>query len=120
MSFGVLFVASSCQWFAPDMPLKKESLQWAISGEVKIQDFYIVMGSVSASSKAGLDMMWEFLKSDFDAIHGMVKNASPSIMDSVIGAATSGYCSAEKADEIEKFFEANNKKLSSNKRTISQ
>mmetsp|Transcript_89966 Transcript_89966/g.162274 ORF Transcript_89966/g.162274 Transcript_89966/m.162274 type:complete len:905 (-) Transcript_89966:51-2765(-) len=106
--------------FSPDMPLKKESLQWAISGEVKIQDFYIVMGSVSASSKAGLDMMWEFLKSDFDAIHGMVKNASPSIMDSVIGAATSGYCSAEKADEIEKFFEANNKKLSSNKRTISQ
>lgn len=104
--------------FTSDLSLKKETLQWAVSGEVKIQDFFYVMGSVSASSKAGLDMMWDFLKSDFAQIHGMVKTASPSIMDSVISQATSGYCSFEKAKEIEDFFEAH--PLPLNKRTISQ
>jgi len=100
------------------LELKKESLTWAVSGEVKIQDFFYIMASVSASSKAGLDMMWQYLQSNFDHIHGMVKNASPSIMDAVITHSTAGYCSSEKAAEIEKFFEVHTLPL--NKRTISQ
>eukprot|EP00933_Yihiella_yeosuensis_P012781 TRINITY_DN12192_c0_g1_i1.p1 TRINITY_DN12192_c0_g1~~TRINITY_DN12192_c0_g1_i1.p1 ORF type:complete len:859 (+),score=193.67 TRINITY_DN12192_c0_g1_i1:309-2579(+) len=104
--------------FSSDTALKKEALQWAVSGDIKIQDFFYVMGGVSGSSKAGLDMMWNFLKSDFDHIHGMVKTASPSIMDSVIIYATRGYCSEEKAKEIEDFFEAHPLPLC--KRTISQ
>lgn len=104
--------------FTPDTKLKAETLRWSISGEVKIQDFFYPMGSVSGSSRAGLDMMWEFVKTEFDAIHGMVKSATPSIMDAVIHNGTSGYCSEEKAEEVEKFFETH--PLPQNKRTISQ
>lgn len=102
----------------PDPRLKMETLRWSVSGDIKIQDFFYIMMSVSSSSKAGLDMMWEFFKTEFTTIQGMVKSASPSIMDSCIAAGTSGYCSADKADEIEKFFEAH--PLPQNKRKLSQ
>lgn len=104
--------------FSPHPDLKQASLRWSISGEVKIQDFFYVMMSVSNSSKAGLDMMRQFLMSEFEAIRNMVKNASPSIMDAVISASISGYCSATVATEMELFFEQN--PLPLNKRTISQ
>lgn len=110
-------VQQSVGW-TPALATKSEMLRWAISGEVKIQDFFYLMMSVSNSSREGLDMMWKFFTSEFDAIYGMVKSASPSIMDAVIGASTAGFCSEEKATEIEAFFEKH--PLPSNKRTISQ
>uniref|UniRef100_A0A7S2QD15 Aminopeptidase n=1 Tax=Zooxanthella nutricula TaxID=1333877 RepID=A0A7S2QD15_9DINO len=102
----------------PEEALKKETLRWAVSGEIKIQDFFYIMGSVSGSSRAGLDLMWSFFKSEFTHIHNMVKTASPSIMDAVISSSTAGYCSTALADEIEAFFEAH--PLPTNKRKISQ
>lgn len=98
--------------------LKEEVLRWAIGGEIKIQDFFYLMGSVSQSSKAGLDMTWDFMRKEFSNIHSMVKAASPSIMDAVIQMSTAGYCSTAKADEIEKFFEEH--PLPLNKRKIAQ
>jgi hypothetical protein len=47
-----------------------------------------------------------------------LKTASASLMDATIVYSCGGFCSAEKADEIEAFFEAN--KLPSNQRKISQ
>merc|ERR1712124_169651 len=88
------------------------------SGEVKIQDFFYIIGGVTGSSKAGLDMAWAFLQKSFDHIHGMVKEASPSIMDAVIRYSTAGYCSSESAVEIEAFFKAH--PLPQNNRTITQ
>merc|ERR1712232_795314 len=104
--------------FCPSEALKQKALRWAVSGEVKLQDFFYVFSSVSASSKAGLDMAWSFFRSEFDSIRGMVKDASSSIMDAVIQASTSGFCSEDKAMEIESFFEAHT--LPQNKRTITQ
>jgi len=104
--------------FAKDPALKRQMLEWSIGGEVKKQDFFYIMSSVSQSSKSGLDMTWEFLKSEFSAIRKFVKDASPSIMDAVIQVSTSGYCSTEKAAEIEKFFQDN--PCPSNQRKVSQ
>eukprot|EP00929_Paragymnodinium_shiwhaense_P008960 TRINITY_DN112969_c0_g1_i1.p1 TRINITY_DN112969_c0_g1~~TRINITY_DN112969_c0_g1_i1.p1 ORF type:complete len:894 (-),score=232.14 TRINITY_DN112969_c0_g1_i1:141-2822(-) len=97
---------------------KKAALMWSISGDIKIQDFFYVMGSVRASSKEGLHMAWEFLQNEFEAIRKMTKDASPSIMDGVIQSCINGYASAKVADDIETFFEKN--PLPQNKRTISQ
>mmetsp|Transcript_71782 Transcript_71782/g.181103 ORF Transcript_71782/g.181103 Transcript_71782/m.181103 type:complete len:897 (+) Transcript_71782:97-2787(+) len=90
--------------YTPEGKTKTEVLRWAIGGEVKIQDFFYIMGSVSASSREGLDMMWSLFQSEFDTIHGMVKTASPSIMDAVINSSISGLNSEEKAKEVEEFF----------------
>eukprot|EP00406_Dinophysis_acuminata_P070763 CAMPEP_0179268524 /NCGR_PEP_ID=MMETSP0797-20121207/30486_1 /TAXON_ID=47934 /ORGANISM="Dinophysis acuminata, Strain DAEP01" /LENGTH=894 /DNA_ID=CAMNT_0020976811 /DNA_START=169 /DNA_END=2853 /DNA_ORIENTATION=+ len=110
-------IFTSIGWVADDK-LKLETIRWATSGEVKIQDFFYLLGSVSGSSRAGLDMMWSTLQTDFSHIHGMVKTASPSIMDAVISCSVRGYCSEERAQEIEKFF--GDHPLPQNKRTLSQ
>jgi len=104
--------------FSSHSPLKTDALRWAISGEIKIQDFFYVFHSVSQSSKEGLDLTWQFLKAEFDTIWGMVKTASPSIMDAVIEYSTSGYCTDAAADEIEQFFAT--RPLPQCKRKISQ
>jgi len=105
--------------FSSDMKLKEEALQWAISGQIKIQDFFYVFASVSTSSKAGLDLTWQFFQKNFDTINsGMLKNANASLMNACIEYSTNGYCTEEKAVEIEKFFEAH--PLPLNKRTIAQ
>jgi len=102
----------------PDPKLKDAVLHWAISGEVKKQDFFYVFHGASESSKAGLDMAWAFLKKELPAIKEFMKSANPKIMEAVITYCASGYCTQEKADEIEKFFEDN--PMPKNKRAISQ
>jgi len=104
--------------FAEDLRLKEEALQWSISGEIKIQDFFFIMASVSSSSGKGLDLAWTFLQNNVEEIRGMLKSASPSLMDAVISYCAGGFCSAAKADEIERFFQA--KPFPQNRRKISQ
>lgn len=104
--------------YTKEAKLKMDMLRWAISGDVKLQDFFYVMASVSNSSREGLDMTWGFLKSDFESIRKLIGSASPSIMDTVIQVSTGGFCTEALASEIEKFFEDH--PLPSNKRTISQ
>jgi len=102
----------------PDMAKKGEVLEWAISGEIKIQDFFYSVGSVSASTKAAVPMTWAFFKDNFSKVQGMTKSASPSLMDTMIDMSTRNFCTVEAADDIEAFFKAN--PLPQNKRKIGQ
>lgn len=102
--------------YASDAKLKEKTMHWAISGEIKRQDFFYILGSVAASSKSGLDMTWSFFQSEFPSLKTFVKDAAPSIMDAVIRFCTAGFCSETMAAEIEKFFEGH--PLPQNKRTI--
>ena len=92
---------------SPDPKLKKRTLDWSISGEIKLQDFFYPMGSVCRSSRFGAEISWQFFKDNFEVIKKMIDKASPSLMDAVIVSCAGGFCSNEKADEIEKFFKAN-------------
>mmetsp|Transcript_115080 Transcript_115080/g.245862 ORF Transcript_115080/g.245862 Transcript_115080/m.245862 type:complete len:882 (+) Transcript_115080:55-2700(+) len=103
---------------SPEASKKKEVLEWAISGEIKIQDFFYLIGSVAASSKAAVPMCWSFYQENFTKIKAMLKAANPSLMDSVIQLSTSGFCSSAAADEIEDFFKKN--PMPDNKRKLSQ
>lgn len=100
------------------MEKKKEVLEWAISGDIKIQDFFYPIGSVSSSSKAAMTLAWNFFKSNFSKVQSMVKAASPSLMDAVISYSSRGMCSAAEAAEYEQFFKDH--PLKQNARTISQ
>jgi len=92
---------------ATDPQLKKSTLEWAISGEIKLQDFFYPMGSVRSSSGEGRPIAFTFMKENFQAIKDMVGTASSSLMDAVIVSCAGGFTSNEKADEIEEFFKAN-------------
>lgn len=86
--------------------------------EIKLQDFFYPMLSVSTSGKEGLDLTWQFFQDNFDELKEKLKSASPSLMGAVISCCCGGYCSAAKASEIEAFFEDH--PLPQNARKISQ
>lgn len=91
---------------SPDAKLKRATMEWTCSGEVKLQDLFYAMGSVARSSREGREISWKYFQDNFDRIKGMLASASPSLMGAVIVMCAGAFCSAEKADEIESFFDA--------------
>jgi len=98
--------------------MKLQTLEWTISGEIKLQDFFYPMGSVGHSSRAGAEISWQFFQDNFQTIKDMIGKGSPSLMDACIINCAGGFCSSEKADEIDAFFKAN--PLPSSARKIAQ
>lgn len=90
-----------------DPSLKKSTLEWAISGDIKLQDFFYPLGGVRSSSREGGVIAWDFFKANFKAIQDMVGTANSSLMDAAIVSCAGGFCSEEKANDIEEFFKAN-------------
>jgi len=87
--------------------LKLDTLRWCISGEVKLQDFFYTLGSVSSSNMEGRDMTWSFFCEHMQEIKGLIGKASPSLMDACVAYSSGGFCTLEKADEIEEYFKEN-------------
>jgi puromycin-sensitive aminopeptidase len=98
--------------------LKKATMEWSTSGEIKLQDFFYAMGSVGSSGKEGRDISWQFFQDNFQKIKKMIEKANPSIMNACIVTCAGSFSSTAKANEIESFFEAN--PLPSSSRRISQ
>jgi puromycin-sensitive aminopeptidase len=82
-------------------------IEWTTSGAIKLQDFFYAIGSVHRSSKEGMELTWNYYKDNFERLKEMLGKASASLMDAVIVYSCGGFCSNQKADEIEKFFEEN-------------
>lgn len=102
----------------PDPKLRTAALEWGISKEVKLQDYFYPMRAVSHEDAAGQALMWDFFTSHFDQIHSLVATASPSLFDAAITAACEGFGTETRATEVEAFFAT--KTLPSNQRSIAQ
>uniref|UniRef100_A0A7R9ZKT4 ERAP1-like C-terminal domain-containing protein n=1 Tax=Craspedostauros australis TaxID=1486917 RepID=A0A7R9ZKT4_9STRA len=102
----------------PDDKLKLATMEWTTSGAIKLQDFFYAMGSVGRSSKRGREISWQFFQDNFDRLKTMLGASSPSLMNAVVVMCAGGFCSIEKADEIDAFFKAN--PLPNNSRRIAQ
>jgi puromycin-sensitive aminopeptidase len=87
--------------------LKLATLNWTTSGEVKLQDFFYAIGSVGRSNKEGREMTWQYFQDHHTRLANMLAQASPSLMDAVIVLCAGGFCSLQKAKEIDSFFAAN-------------
>ena len=107
-----------CLGASEDPKLKMQTLEWAVSGEVKLQDFFYPLGSVGHSGRSGAEISWKFFQDNFDVIQGMIGKGSASLMDACIINCGGGFCSESKADEIEAFFKAH--PLPSSARKIAQ
>ena len=92
---------------APGRDLKLRTLEWAISGDIKLQDFFYPMGSVSASGREGAQIAFDFFKTHTEQLRSMLSKASPSLMDAVIVNCCGGFSTLEKAKEVEEFFNEN-------------
>jgi puromycin-sensitive aminopeptidase len=73
---------------------------------------------VGRSSREGREISWKFYQDNFENIKSMLGKANPSLMDACIVMCAGGFCSREKADEIEAFFQKN--PLPSSTRKIAQ
>jgi puromycin-sensitive aminopeptidase len=102
----------------PDANLKLRTMEWTTSGAVKLQDFFYAMGSVGRSSHEGREISWKFYKDNFKKIRGMIGKGSASLMDACIVSCCGAFCSREKADEIDAFFQEH--PLPSSTRKIAQ
>lgn len=90
-----------------DAKLKLATMDWSTSGEIKLQDFFYAMGSVGRSSREGREISWTYYQENFAKIKTMLGKANSSLMDACIVMCAGGFCSREKADEIEDFFTKN-------------
>ena len=93
--------------FTPKAEDKLRVMDWSTSGAIRLQDFFYPHASVAGSSAAGGEIAFKYMQDHFARIHGMVKSASPSLIMAVISYCSSGFASAQRADEIEAFFKAN-------------
>uniref|UniRef100_A0A7S4F5X8 Aminopeptidase n=2 Tax=Chrysotila carterae TaxID=13221 RepID=A0A7S4F5X8_CHRCT len=103
---------------APTPELRTRALEFAISGKVKLQDFFYVSLSMHRASAAGKAQTWEFFKQNMSRYTAMTDKATSSILDAIIIGAISGFATEAKAAEVRDFFGAN--PLPRNERTITQ
>lgn len=90
--------------YIQDAKLKMATLEFAISGAVKLQDFFYAIGSVSQSCREARELAWIFFQSNFERIKDMVGSASTSLMDACLVYSCGLFCLSEKADEVATFF----------------
>ncbi|GMH85541.1 hypothetical protein TL16_g10260, partial [Triparma laevis f. inornata] len=100
------------------LKLKRDVLDWTTNGDVKLQDFFYAVGSVHSSGPEGRDLTWNYFKENFDRYKTMLGLASASLFDAIIQYSCGGFCTEEKADEIELFFKE--KDVAQNQRKITQ
>lgn len=93
--------------YTPQPQDKTYVLDWCTSGQVKLQDFFYPMASVSSSGAAGAELAFQYMKRDFTRIYWLIKTASPSLINGVIAYCCAGFASEERADEIQEFFKLN-------------
>ena len=57
-----------------DKPRIIKTLEWALnSGEVRHQDIVFVVGVISAAGGEGRQIVWDYIKKNWDAIHGQIQ-----------------------------------------------
>jgi puromycin-sensitive aminopeptidase len=90
-----------------DDKLKMATLEFALrSDDVKLQDFFYPIGSVTSNLK-GTEMAWKFLQDNFAEFMNKVAKANSHLFDAVIQFCLVRFMSVERAAEVEAFFQAN-------------
>ena len=83
---------------------KRATLDWILTDDVKIQDFFYPVGGVTASGEVGAELAWSWLSANFELCRKRVAKANPTLLGSVIASAAAGSTSDERATEIEKRY----------------
>jgi aminopeptidase N len=81
--------------------LVQRSLDYATSGKVRNQDAAIQI-SVSLSMPASRDLAWSYIKSHWDSVKAQLTTE----MGGYLVSATGGFCSAERRDDVQNFFDS--------------
>ena len=83
--------------------LLRETLDRALTGDVRLQDTIFVVSAVAANNR-GRDLAWEFLKEQWDEFDRRYGGGGFGLMRLV--AITNSFTTNEKRDDVAAFFEA--------------
>jgi puromycin-sensitive aminopeptidase len=85
--------------------LIRRALELAISGDVRKQDAYIVLGGFSANP-VGRPLAWDFVKAHWTELVARYGDGGLNLMNRIIEGATAGFTSAEALRDVRQFFRA--------------
>lgn len=86
-----------------DAALKKRVMEWA-RDDLKMQDFFYPMRSVSASGPVGADVAWTFVQENFVLLADKIGPGSAALLYAVIACCSQGKCTFKHADAVEEFY----------------
>jgi len=99
-----------------DLQLIQKAIDFAMSEAVRSQDVHTLLGAC-ASTAAGRDLTWNFLKKNWTPVLDKVA-AGNFLLARIVSFVTQSFASSAKADEVEEFFKTHT--LASIERTVSQ
>jgi aminopeptidase N len=91
-----------------DPALAQRALEYAVSSKVRNQDTFIQLG-IALSVEATRDQTWTYIKQNWDKVQARLT----TVGGGGIIEATSGFCTAEARDDVQRFF-AEHKVVASN------
>jgi len=101
------------------LKLKEHTMEWtSFSGDVKLQDFFYAMGSVSRSNPNGRNLAWSYFTENHLRLNNKLEKGSPFLLDAVIVMCAGSFVSMKKIAEVKHFFEKH--PYPKNSRKISQ
>jgi aminopeptidase N/puromycin-sensitive aminopeptidase len=82
-----------------DSELVKRTLEYAVSGEVRNQDSWLLIGSLLRHPETRAQA-WRFVENNWDKVHAQLTASSGQR----IVASTGAFCSATERDQVQSFF----------------
>lgn len=91
---------------APTAPLKKKSLDWALSGRVRSQDLIYTPMSMATSGKEGADLVFAWMQQEYNQIYERLGKTSMILFQHMVRVSGAGFVTTEKASELEVFWKS--------------
>jgi aminopeptidase N/puromycin-sensitive aminopeptidase len=82
-----------------DPHLATRTLEYAVSGEVRNQDSWILL-AIELSQRSTRDLAWAWVQKNWDKVQAQFTTASGANVVS----ATGSFCTVQRRDEVAKFF----------------
>ena len=96
-----------------DPALVKHTMDYAVSGEVRNQDSWILM-AILLRQRETRDQTWLYIQQNWDRVHAQFTTNSGNR----VVAATGSFCSVERREEVANFFAAH--KVDASERTLAK
>jgi aminopeptidase N/puromycin-sensitive aminopeptidase len=96
-----------------DPALVQRTLDYLVSGEVRNQDTWIVLVPL-LRDRATRDQTWDYMQKNWDRVHAQLTVSSGA----EVVRATGNFCTAERRDEVMKFFATH--KIEASERTLAK
>ncbi len=100
-----------------DASVVKQVLDFALSGEVRAQDTYVILAGFG-SNPSGRHAAWNFVKKNWKTLVNRYSGGGVSMLGRIMEGATAGYSSPDALTEVKKFFKAN--PIPGTERTVKQ